>query len=62
MDYREKTFVPNPRDNTNPISKLLFWWIVPLFRKGFKKDLALDDVYNAPKEDVSYKLGDQLQL
>ena len=62
MDFREKTNVPNPRDKTNPISKLLFWWIIPLFRKGYKRDLGLNDVYNVLREDVSDKLGNRLSM
>jgi len=60
MDFQEKAYVPNPRETTNPVSKLFFWWIVPLFRKGVKKDLALDDVYNVLREDGADKLGTEL--
>ncbi|OXA46434.1 Multidrug resistance-associated protein 4 [Folsomia candida] len=62
MDFKEKELRKNPRENANPLSTLFFWWINPLFRKGAKNDLAMDDLYSALKEDESERLGDQLEI
>lgn len=62
MDFKEKELRKNPRENANPLSTLFFWWINPLFRKGAKNDLAMDDLYSALKEDESERLGDQLEM
>ncbi len=60
MDFRGKQDVPNPRENANPLSKLFFLWILPLFCEGAKKDLGIDDMYNAPREDSAAVLGTKL--
>jgi len=60
MDIGGKKDVPNPRENASIISKLFFLWIFPLFCKGAKQDLNIDDMYNAPKEDSSSQLGIRL--
>lgn len=62
MDFEYKKDVPNPRETTNPVSKLFFWWIVPFLRKGFKKNLEVDDVYNPLREDISKNLGDKVEM
>ena len=62
MDFEFKKDVPNPRERTNPLSKLFFWWVFPLLRTGYKKDLELNDIYNPLREDVSRNLGDYLEV
>ncbi len=61
MDFREKTGLPNPMATTNPLSKLFFWWLIPLFRKGYKRDLTLDDMYDPLNSDQSHTLGNSLE-
>jgi len=62
MDFQEKAYAPNPSETANPLSKLFFWWLIPLFRKGTKNGLVLDDVYNALSEDVAEDLGNELAM
>lgn len=61
MDFHEKKYVKNPRATANPVSRLFFWWVFPLFRVGGKRELDIDDLYNVLEEDESGKLGDRLQ-
>lgn len=58
MDFQDKERVKNPREKANPLSALFFWWINPLFRKGSKKDLVLNDLYDVLTEDESKRVGD----
>ncbi|KAB0798125.1 hypothetical protein PPYR_09118 [Photinus pyralis] len=61
MDFSKKYENPSPEVKANPISKLLFCWIIPLFCKGFKKDLEIEDLYNVKKCDISQTLGDTME-
>lgn len=60
MDFKAKQTNPNPREKASTLGKLFFWWIIPLFRKGLKKDLNVNDLYDVPSEDVSHNLGVRL--
>lgn len=60
MDYKEYTLPPNPIARANPISKILFLWIFPLFWKGYRKELEEEDLYGILKEDETDHLGDKL--
>ncbi|XP_050401602.2 ATP-binding cassette sub-family C member 4 isoform X1 [Patella vulgata] len=40
-------------DTANCFSRISFWWLNSLFRKGFRKGLTLDDVSKCPQEDDS---------
>ncbi|XP_046373552.2 ATP-binding cassette sub-family C member 4-like isoform X2 [Haliotis rufescens] len=40
-----------PYDKANWFSRMTFWWISGLFRKGYKKDLDISDVYDVCQED-----------
>jgi ABC-type multidrug transport system fused ATPase/permease subunit len=61
MDTGKKRDNPNPRENANPISVLLFWWTVSLFKKGYRKVLVEEDLYNPLKTDASEYLGNKLE-
>ncbi len=50
----------NPWETANPFSLLTFAWIWPIFKKGLKKDLELDDLYETPKAHESEYLAQQL--
>ncbi|XP_060517933.1 ATP-binding cassette subfamily C member 4-like [Cylas formicarius] len=56
--YNTKT---HPYLKANILSKICFTWIVPLFRKGFKRDLEEDDLYPALSAHDSTYLGDKLE-
>lgn len=51
----------NPYDEAGIISKVFFFWLNPFIRKGFQKDLELDDIYKVPGEDLSEDLGQTLK-
>lgn len=52
---------PNPREKANLISVILFWWTVGLFKKGYHKDLAEEDLYSPLRTDASEYLGNKLE-
>jgi ABC-type multidrug transport system, ATPase and permease components len=62
MDTGKKAETPNPRESANFLSVLSFWWTIPLFKKGYHKDLAEEDLYNPLKKDKSQYLGDKLEV
>ena len=37
----------NPRKDANIFSVLFFFWVGPLLKKGYKKDLEQQDLYEA---------------
>ncbi|XP_057563819.1 ATP-binding cassette sub-family C member 4-like [Hippopotamus amphibius kiboko] len=52
---------PNPLQDANPCSCVLFWWLNPLFKIGRKRRLEEDDIYPVLPEDGSRHLGGELQ-
>jgi hypothetical protein len=61
MDFQEHKLVPNPRESTSLLSKIFFTWTLPLYRKGRKVKLGVDDLYTLLPKDSSEKLGDELE-
>lgn len=61
MESSRRTLPPNPRENSNIFSILIFTWTLPLFRKGYSKILKLDDIFQPLKADTSELLGDRLE-
>ncbi|XP_011312621.1 multidrug resistance-associated protein 4 [Fopius arisanus] len=61
MDSSKKYDNPNPRKTANPLSKLIFWWLKPLFTYGKTNDLVTKDLYNILQPDLSEPLGDALE-
>uniref|UniRef100_A0A8C3VTT8 Multidrug resistance-associated protein 4 n=1 Tax=Catagonus wagneri TaxID=51154 RepID=A0A8C3VTT8_9CETA len=51
----------NPLRDANFFSRLLFWWLYPLFKIGYKRRLEEDDMYSVLPEDGSKRLGEELQ-
>ncbi|KAJ3115540.1 hypothetical protein HK100_001311 [Physocladia obscura] len=39
-----------PKETANPLSKLIFQWINPLFKKGWKEPLTMNDIWDVPVE------------
>ncbi|XP_024844680.1 ATP-binding cassette subfamily C member 4-like [Bos taurus] len=52
---------PNPLQDANLCSRLVFWWINPLFKIGHKRRLEKDDMYSVLPEDRCQHLGEKLQ-
>ncbi|XP_071950845.1 ATP-binding cassette subfamily C member 4-like [Antedon mediterranea] len=51
----------HPYNKANWISKLFFWWLGPLFKKGYKKPLELNDMYPLLDENKTKYLTDCLE-
>ncbi|CAH1180472.1 unnamed protein product [Phaedon cochleariae] len=61
MDVTKHVDNPNPRDKANFLSVLFFSYTIPIFRKGMRKTLEVDDLYNPLRKDRSRLLGDALE-
>ncbi|KAK9504177.1 hypothetical protein O3M35_010565 [Rhynocoris fuscipes] len=51
----------HPRKSANPLSVLFFSWLIPIFWRGWKKDLDLEDLYKPLEEHRSNILGDLIE-
>ncbi|KAJ6635778.1 putative multidrug resistance-associated protein lethal [Pseudolycoriella hygida] len=61
MEYLKAKDLPrNPRESANCVSFLCFCWVLPIFFKGRKRELAQDDLYEALPSHKSSVLGDRL--
>ncbi|XP_078667891.1 ATP-binding cassette sub-family C member 4-like isoform X1 [Branchiostoma floridae x Branchiostoma belcheri] len=61
MDSKVRVQKPNPLKTANALSTLLFWWMNPLFKVGYKRKLEEDDMFNVLHEDSSCKLRTDLE-
>ncbi|XP_074035480.1 probable multidrug resistance-associated protein lethal(2)03659 isoform X2 [Leptinotarsa decemlineata] len=61
MDPATEKYNPNPREGANILSVVSYWYTLPIFRKGMRKTLDVDDIYNPLKQDRSTLLGDKLE-
>ncbi|KAF5273609.1 hypothetical protein FQR65_LT04608 [Abscondita terminalis] len=52
---------PNPRESASIISIITFFYTLPIFLKGRKKDFTEDDVYETLSRDKSGMLGDEAE-
>ncbi|RUS69046.1 hypothetical protein EGW08_023189, partial [Elysia chlorotica] len=52
---------PNPTLTANIMSRMLYLWLGPLLRKGYKGWLDESDMYNVCPCDSSKATGDKLQ-
>ncbi|XP_015835557.1 probable multidrug resistance-associated protein lethal(2)03659 [Tribolium castaneum] len=51
----------HPKQKASFLSNVFFCWALPLFVKGFKKDLSEEDLYGPLKAHDSKRLGDLLE-
>ncbi|XP_073971785.1 ATP-binding cassette sub-family C member 4-like isoform X2 [Rhodnius prolixus] len=51
----------HPRKLASPLSVISFSWLIPLFLKGWKEDLDLEDLYKPLKDHSSNFLGEKLE-
>jgi len=42
----------HPKENANIVSKLFFWWCLPLLQTGNKQRLNLDDIWKLEKDNT----------
>ncbi|XP_023933062.1 multidrug resistance-associated protein 4-like isoform X4 [Lingula anatina] len=61
MDEGTKHVNTNPLQKANWLSKLFFWWINPLFKVGYKRNLEVEDMYNVVHDDSADYLSNRLQ-
>ncbi|XP_018561045.1 multidrug resistance-associated protein 4 [Anoplophora glabripennis] len=61
MDITKENVNPNPRDSANPLSVIFFAYTIGMFKKGYRKTLDVDDLYNPLRSDRSMLLGDRLE-
>ncbi|BFZ06670.1 hypothetical protein BsWGS_09709 [Bradybaena similaris] len=61
MDESLRHINPNPMLRANFISRGIFWWCNPLFKKGYKAPLEDTDLYNVCPSDSSEYLGNRLE-
>nr|XP_045582319.1 ATP-binding cassette sub-family C member 4-like isoform X3 [Procambarus clarkii] len=61
MDQTRRQRPPNPRDTAGFISKMVFWWVLPLMRLGHQRPLDVPDLYSVQDQDASKALGDRIQ-
>ena len=51
MDGGSKIRTPCPYDESSLFSRIFYIWVFPLFTKGYKKTLDLEDLYACVKKD-----------
>ncbi|XP_060535204.1 probable multidrug resistance-associated protein lethal(2)03659 isoform X2 [Cylas formicarius] len=52
---------PNPLRGANPISELMFFYMFPIFKKSYKKQLTEDDLFSPLRSHNSCILGQKLE-
>uniref|UniRef100_A0A182NJ65 Multidrug resistance-associated protein lethal(2)03659 n=1 Tax=Anopheles dirus TaxID=7168 RepID=A0A182NJ65_9DIPT len=57
---KRKEREPCPRQKANFLSYIVFGWTIPIFFKGYKKELNTDDLYQPLREHKSDGLGNRL--
>uniref|UniRef100_A0A182YP85 ABC transmembrane type-1 domain-containing protein n=1 Tax=Anopheles stephensi TaxID=30069 RepID=A0A182YP85_ANOST len=57
---KRKEREPCPRQKANFLSYIIFAWTIPIFFKGYKKELNTDDLYQPLREHKSDGLGNRL--
>ncbi|XP_063224305.1 ATP-binding cassette sub-family C member 4-like [Bacillus rossius redtenbacheri] len=62
MECGKKTIrPPHPRASANPLSALLFIWVLKVLRRGMRKELEVEDLFQPLEEYRSDYLGDCLE-
>lgn len=61
MDTGKRKFTENPRENSNILSIMFYWWTISMFRTGYAKVLDIEDVFQPLKVDRSECLGERLE-
>ncbi|CAN7997610.1 unnamed protein product [Ixodes hexagonus] len=51
----------NPVETASCVSRLFFSWVTPLFSKGYRRTLQVEDLYACPKWERSERKADRLQ-
>lgn len=62
MDNSKKPEKENPKKGANPLSKLIFCWILPLLCYGTRRGLNTDNLTKCLEKDESEMLGNKLEM
>lgn len=57
---KEEERLPFPEHRVNIVSRIFFWWLVPLMNVGYKRTLEPDDLYYLTDEIKSDTLAERL--
>lgn len=60
MESSRTQLLTNSRESANLLSVLFFGWTIPIFKRGYGKQLDSKDVYEPLDEDRSNYLGNRL--
>lgn len=60
MESPQPKLIPNPCEHASILSKITFFWTIPLFKKGYSKILDIGDLYDTLNEDRAKVLGERL--
>lgn len=52
---------PNPCEKANLLAKIFFTWVLPIFQRGYKNAIKIDDIYEPLSCDRSESLGNRLE-
>eukprot|EP00761_Pharyngomonas_kirbyi_P013067 gb/GECH01013094.1/.p1 GENE.gb/GECH01013094.1/~~gb/GECH01013094.1/.p1 ORF type:complete len:1376 (+),score=357.92 gb/GECH01013094.1/:1-4128(+) len=52
---------PCPEEQANIFSRLIFWWMGPLMKKGYRKTLDISDLFDLRKVEKSEKVSAEFQ-
>ncbi|XP_071086237.1 ATP-binding cassette sub-family C member 4-like [Haliotis cracherodii] len=61
MDETLRHHNPNPIASANFLSRTFFWWLNPLLKTGYSRQLETEDMYNVVEQDASGNLGNRLE-
>ncbi|XP_032230963.2 ATP-binding cassette sub-family C member 4 isoform X2 [Nematostella vectensis] len=61
MNFSQKTSLGTPLARAGILSRVSFWWLNDLFRKGYDRRLEPDDLYEVLAEDSTNALVDRLE-
>lgn len=61
MESFKHKLKPNPFEKANFVSKLCFIWIIPLYKKGYKKTLNAGDLFKSLRIDRSELIGNRFE-
>lgn len=58
MNHKAQQSKPeNPQAKASRFSKMTFWWLIGLYRKGLKETIKEDDIYETLKQHESDKIA-----
>jgi ATP-binding cassette, subfamily C (CFTR/MRP), member 4 len=59
---KKKHLEENPQNRASMLSKLTFWWVRDLYRKGMRKTITSEDIYQTKQSQKSELIADKFTL